>query len=137
MPKLEQIRKQLLIQRSLRRSRRKVRVDSSDVKNYFEANLEKYVDQEKADVSMIKLKSRKQAEELIGKLKKGLSFDSLAKKHSIDAETAKQGGRLATPIVGNRPFGVHKAEVVQQIMKVSEGRWTHPSCPVVPTIFSR
>ncbi|MGE5404827.1 MAG: peptidylprolyl isomerase, partial [Candidatus Saccharibacteria bacterium] len=59
---------------------------------YWENNLGKYG--KKVKVAHILVKSKQEAEDIIVKLKKGASFDRLARQNSLDTSNKDNGGKL-------------------------------------------
>jgi len=88
---------QLLINREVQS---KVKIDPSDVKNYYAANRAKYVQKAQASVSHILLKDEETAQKVLKQAREGSkSFDVLAKAHSEDQNTRSEGGLLKEPVV--------------------------------------
>ncbi len=64
------------------------------IRAFYDAHPDSFMDPEKVHVLEIQVATRKEAEDLIAKLKKGADFASLAKKHSLRAYTKDKGGDL-------------------------------------------
>lgn len=125
--KLNDISKQLLIQTVLEEEiQQKITVDPSDLKNYFEANKEKYSQKERARISLIKVKKKGTATKIVQNLKKGESFAELAKKHSTDTSTKESGGVFNGEVVKGQPFMGHKIETTSSILSTKKDRWVGP-----------
>jgi peptidyl-prolyl cis-trans isomerase D len=90
----------LLLDRELARQR--VIVPPSDVQRYYNDNIQQYSTPERVRASHILLNTggkdeaavRKQAEELLAKIKGGADFAELAKKYSEDPGSKEKGGDL-------------------------------------------
>ena len=82
--------------------RQKIAVTQQDAQRYFEENRERYATPEKVQASHILLKTegkddaavKKQAEDLLARLKSGADFAEMAKKSSEDPVSAAKGGDL-------------------------------------------
>lgn len=124
---LDQIRKQLLVQKIIEEEvQSKVSLDGVDVKNYFEANRNKYIQKARANVSLIKLKDKSKADAVIKQLESGESFASLAKKESLDADTKDSGGKFEGDVIADQGFLTHTAKTVAEIFATAAGKWTKP-----------
>jgi len=76
----------------------KINITNSDVKTYYTANKDRFIDPAKASISHILLEDQKQAKELIDKIKGGEDFGELAKQFSKDENTKEKGGKIETQI---------------------------------------
>ena len=93
--------KYLLLDREL--ARQKVAVPQTDIQRYYNDNIQQYQTQERVRASHILLNTggkdeaavRKQAEELLAKIKGGADFAELAKKYSEDPGSKDKGGEYA------------------------------------------
>jgi len=82
--------------------RQKVAVTGQQIERYYNDNIQQYSTPEQVRASHILLKTdgkddaavKKQAEDLIGQLKKGADFSEMATKYSQDEGSAKKGGDL-------------------------------------------
>ncbi|HWP99522.1 MAG TPA: peptidyl-prolyl cis-trans isomerase [Vicinamibacterales bacterium] len=83
--------------------RAKVPVSEADLRRAYEENLDQYSTPEQVKASHILLKTgegaaeeavRRQAEALVAKIRAGADFAELARRHSQDEATAKNGGDL-------------------------------------------
>jgi peptidyl-prolyl cis-trans isomerase D len=92
--------KYLLLDRE--EARQKVAVPQTDIQRYYNDNIQQYQTQERVRASHILLNTggkdeaavRKQAEELLAKIKGGADFAELAKKYSDDPGSKVKGGDL-------------------------------------------
>jgi len=74
----------------------KINITDSDVKTYYAANKEKFIEPAGATISHILLENQQQANELIEKIKAGEDFGELAKQFSKDENTKEKAGRIET-----------------------------------------
>lgn len=87
---LELAHKTLLGQRLLQQMSAEMKIDETELKErYRTLPLDVQV-----DASHILVKEEKQARDLIAQLERGASFAALARKHTLDTETAARGGAL-------------------------------------------
>ena len=95
----------------------KSEVESNEIKSYYENNKQEFVSPFRLRASHILLRSRKEADEILKKIKKGESFEELAKKHSLDP-TAVKGGDIGyfrkgqlIPEIEEAAFALKKDEI--------------------------
>ncbi len=118
---MEQSLAQVMIQQEVQS---KVSVDPADVRNYFEANRQKYVEKGKADVSHIQIADESRANAISKELEAGRDFAELARENSQDATTKDKGGKLEQPITEGSAFvpGIGKADqFVQAVFTIPVG----------------
>ncbi|PZD96079.1 peptidylprolyl isomerase [Paenibacillus sambharensis] len=72
----------------------KVQVTDAQVQEHFEANKSSYDLPERVKASHILVETREQADDLLAQLEGGADFAALAAKHSLDQNSAPQGGEL-------------------------------------------
>lgn len=72
----------------------KVKVTEDDVKTFYKENPDEAKTKEEVRASHILLKTKEEAEMVKKKLKEGLKFEDLAKKHSLDHVSKETGGDL-------------------------------------------
>ncbi|MDA0839747.1 MAG: peptidyl-prolyl cis-trans isomerase [Planctomycetota bacterium] len=102
----------------------KVSVDPADIRNYFEANRQKYVEKGKATVSHILVPDEAKANAILKELEAGKGFAELAREYSLDATTKEKGGLLEKPITEGADFvpGIGKAaDFVQAAFTIPAG----------------
>jgi parvulin-like peptidyl-prolyl isomerase len=88
------LRQRLLIEKVINRvSQVTSSVDEKTMRQYYEKHREQFLVTEQVRVRQIVVKDRKDAESMLRKLKRGDSFDALAKRHSLGPE-AEEGGDL-------------------------------------------
>ena len=125
--KLDQIKKQFLVDKMLESElKEKIKADESDLFNYFEANKDKYTQKERAQVSLIKVKSKDLANTILSKLKSGQSFSELAKNHSVDESTNGSGGKYSGFITKESQFLGYPKDVSNTILNTNVTKWTKP-----------
>lgn len=92
----------------------KINTDDVTLKAYYEANLDKYMSEQKVTITEILLSDKKQADDLLAQGKKGANFAKLAKKYTERANAQKEGGKLGP--FGEKRYGqmgreAHKLQV--------------------------
>jgi peptidyl-prolyl cis-trans isomerase D len=101
-------------------------VTEAEVKAAYEQRINQFSVAESRSVSHILVKTREEAEKLLGEAKKNpKSFAELAKKHSLDTGTAEKGGDLG--VVSRESLDPKLAETVFAMkdgeMRVAESRF--------------
>lgn len=125
--KFNQIKNRFLVEQMIQSEvESKIKIDESDLSNYFEVNKDKYTQREQAQVSLIKVKSKSLAQSILSKLKSGQRFSALAKKYSVDEKTKKEGGRVSGFVVKGRPFERYSKDVSDEILSTRANKWTRP-----------
>jgi parvulin-like peptidyl-prolyl isomerase len=71
-----------------------IKIDESDLQLYFKANSEKYRVQERRHVYHIQCETREDANRVAERIKKGESFEKVARVESMDTATSGKGGDL-------------------------------------------
>lgn len=93
--RLKQFEEGLLIDAYVDRLRRKELVVSDpEASQFYQAHLQEYLHPTEVQASHILAHTEAQAREVLSRLKKGESFETLARELSADPATAAQGGRL-------------------------------------------
>jgi peptidyl-prolyl cis-trans isomerase C len=103
----------------------KVKIEPSDVRNYYEANRQRYVARAQAAVSHILLKDEETAQKVLKQALEGKAFEELAKEHSLDSKTKSEGGRLKEPVVegAEQVPGIGRApEFAQAVFATGPGK---------------
>ncbi|MBI5640106.1 MAG: peptidylprolyl isomerase [Nitrospirae bacterium] len=72
----------------------KAKVSDQEVKDYYEKNKDDFTTTTQIKASHILVKTEEEAVKVLERLKKGEKFDEIAKKVSIDKNSAKNGGDL-------------------------------------------
>ena len=75
------------------RMRSEITVSSADVRAYYDTHPQEFTEGI-IHASHIVMKTSEEAEEALGQIGKGVSFDSVAKDFSIDKNSAKAGGKM-------------------------------------------
>jgi parvulin-like peptidyl-prolyl isomerase len=88
------IRAQLLQEELSKKVTGGVKVTDAEIKSYYEKNKEQYGQPESRDVRHILVPTKKQAQQLHTQLQAGGNFAALARRHSKDPGSKKQGGKL-------------------------------------------
>ncbi|OGP91937.1 MAG: hypothetical protein A2Z19_05880 [Deltaproteobacteria bacterium RBG_16_54_18] len=90
----ERLRQRLLIEKVINRvSPPTAAIDEDAVRKYYKKHRADFIASDQVRARQIVVKSRQEAEDLLKRIKRGDSFEELAKKHSITPE-ADQGGDL-------------------------------------------
>lgn len=87
-------RDQILQEKLYKQVTEKVKPTEAELTKYYEDNEEQFSQPESRDVRHILVKSKKKADELYAELQGGADFAKLAKEHSTDPGTKKNGGEL-------------------------------------------
>lgn len=103
-------------------------VPQAELQKLYDAEKTRYGDKE-YDVSVIAVKSEKEAKDIIAQLNKGANFADLAKKFSLMAQNKDNGGELGWVIPGNLgsigvAFSQLSAGSVGQAPVAVQGGWT-------------
>jgi peptidyl-prolyl cis-trans isomerase C len=93
--KVNEFKKITLIKMALEREvEQKAKVSPEDVKEFYEKNPDSFIIGQQIRASHILVETKEEAEGLYEKIKKGSSFEELAKKFSKDRGSASKGGDL-------------------------------------------
>lgn len=124
---ISQIEKQILVQKVIEEEvQGKVVADEADVKNYFEANRARYDIPDRANISLIKVKSQSQAKSLAEKIKTAEDFSKQAKVNSIDENTKDKGGLIAEEIRRGQGVRELSADLTDQVFDLKVGEISKP-----------
>ena len=95
----DQLREQLLTQQLITSLSSGKQATEAEIKEYYEANKAQYFQKaaKRASHILFKEDDEKTAREVLGKLKDGSDFATLAKRYSTDSATAAKGGDLGWP----------------------------------------
>ncbi len=107
----------LLLQREIES---KVKVSDQEIKDYYEKNKEKFAPVAQIRISQILVKTEKEAEQILEKLRKGENFAQIAKKSSIDTVSAKNGGDMGFLSKGQMDPELEAAALKLRIGEISE-----------------
>ena len=128
LKKLEEFKKLTLVSALLEKEiMSKSTVSDQEVKDYYEKNKADFAATSQIRASHILVKTEGEARKILERLKKGEKFDVVAKKESIDKESAKNGGDIGY---------FSKGQVVPEFEKVAAGLKKGEMSPVpVKTSF--
>ena len=114
------IKEQLVIQQLLNNTI-KIDVNDTEISDYFDKNKDQLKQQLSVNASHILVNSSEEANEIIKDLKKGKSFEELAKEKSIDPGSKDNGGNL-----GLFPKGVMIKEFEDSAFELEVGEISKP-----------
>jgi peptidyl-prolyl cis-trans isomerase C len=120
---LDQIRTGVLAQRVRNDEARAAAPTASDLMDYYQSHKDEFVQPERAQVSLILLDTREDAESVIEALKGGADFAELAKARSVHGPTRNAGGVVqgdVTRAAGVPGFG-RRPELLDHIFALAEG----------------
>ena len=127
--KIEQFKKQLLTNAYLQEVLKEVQfVSDLEARSHFERYKDDY--NSLVEVSHISSSSREEAEEILSKIKNGVSFSKLAKDYSTDSETADNKGYLGSfrkgelavyPLFEEAVFSLKKAGEISDVVETEFG----------------
>jgi len=90
--KLEDLKKRVIVEAFVRKKiDQDVKISDDDMKKFYDQNKDKFNSGEQIRASHILVKDEKTAQDILAQLKKGASFEDLARKYSADASAAKGG----------------------------------------------
>jgi peptidyl-prolyl cis-trans isomerase C len=90
--KLAELKKRIIVDTYLKtKVEAESKVSDEDLKKFYEQNLDKFKTGEQIRASHILVKSEQEAQAILDQLKKGSSFENLAKAKSTDSSAAKGG----------------------------------------------
>jgi len=90
--RLEDLRKRLIVETYLKKKvEQEALVSDAELKKFYDENKDKFKTGEQVRASHILVKTEKEAQDILAELKKGTSFEDLAKKYSTDSTAAKGG----------------------------------------------
>ncbi len=76
----------------------KINITETDLKTYYEAHKDQYVEPETAQISHIRVEEQSTARDIIRQLDEGADFAELAQQFSTDTATSENGGVIAAPV---------------------------------------
>src|SRR4030043_1688305 len=95
LKKVEDFKKITLIGQLLEKEiESKAKVTDQDVKDYYEKNKEDFAPVSQIRMSLILVKTEEEAKKILERLNKGEDFAKVAKKSSVDLNSAKNGGDM-------------------------------------------
>jgi peptidyl-prolyl cis-trans isomerase C len=108
----------------------KIKIADQEVTSAYDANKSRFFSGfEQRSFSHILVKDRSTATQILEDLKRGVSYDSLAKTKSIDGNSAKNGGRLPgyyrrdvlNPVVANVVFSMKSEGEISSAIQTQAG----------------
>lgn len=90
--KLEELKKRVVVEAYLKKKvEEQSNLTDDEMKKFYEQNKDKFRSDNQVRASHILVKSEKEAQDLLARLKAGEKFEELAQKHSMDAANTKGG----------------------------------------------
>ncbi|HEX2769768.1 MAG TPA: peptidylprolyl isomerase [Geobacteraceae bacterium] len=90
--KLEELKKRLIVEAFLKKKiEDQANITDADLQKFYDQNKDKFNTGDQVRASHILVKSEKEAQDILGQIKKGGNFEALAKKYSVDSAGAKGG----------------------------------------------
>ncbi|MBF0329914.1 MAG: peptidyl-prolyl cis-trans isomerase [Nitrospirae bacterium] len=115
--KLEDIKKELIVTTYLQKEvLSKIKVEDKDVQNYYNSHPDEFKNREEVRLSQIVLSDKKEADDMLLKLKEKKEFAELAARYSTDKISALRRGDVGYFIKKQLP-----AEVREDIFKMKVG----------------
>lgn len=120
--KLEDLKKRVVVEAYLKKKvEDQSTLSDEEIKKFYEQNKEKFRSGEQVRASHILVKTEKEAQDLLARIKAGDKFEELAQKHSLDAANTK-GGDLGwfskgamLPAFEKTAFGMKEGEIAGPI----------------------
>lgn len=121
---LKQLKKDIelyLVQRKIWEKETKgITVSDEEIAKYYEENKERFAIEEEVKARHILVKTEREAEEILQKIKEGADFAELAEEYSIDSGNKNQGGDLGWFGRGKMVPEFEKVAFKTEVGKVSE-----------------
>jgi peptidyl-prolyl cis-trans isomerase C len=90
--KLEELKKRVVVEAFLKKKiEDQANISDADLQKFYDQNKDKFNTGDQVRASHILVKSEKEAQDILGQIKKGANFEALAKKNSVDSAGAKGG----------------------------------------------
>ena len=90
--KLEELKKRVIVEAYLKKKlEEQANITDADLQKYYDQNKDKFQTGDQVRASHILVKTEKEAQDILGQIKKGGNFEELAKKYSIDSAKAMGG----------------------------------------------
>jgi peptidyl-prolyl cis-trans isomerase C len=90
--RLEDLKKRVVVEAFVRKKiEQDIKISDDEMKKFYDQNKDKFKSGEQVKASHILVKSESSAQDILSQLKKGASFEELARKNSADASAAKGG----------------------------------------------
>jgi peptidyl-prolyl cis-trans isomerase C len=121
LKKVEDFKKITLIGQLLEKEiESKAKVADQDVKDYYEKHKEDFAPVSQIRMSLILVKTEEEAKNILERLNKGEDFAKVAKKSSVDLNSAKNGGDLGYLSRGQMTSELESVAVRLKTGKISE-----------------
>jgi parvulin-like peptidyl-prolyl isomerase len=106
----------------------KIKIEDDDLKNFFEAHKNKYVQKEAVKVRLIKAGMKEIAEKIAEELKAGKIFEAMAKEISLDKQTAANKGEFKSWVrKGEDDLGIGNVDKISKVLfSAKKGEITSP-----------
>lgn len=115
--KVTEFENSLVITRFIKQNvEKKISLTDGELTRYYQDHKPRFRSDVKIEASVILLRTETAATMVLEKLKKGESFEGMAKKYSIDLPSAKKGGSL-----GMVEIGTVYPEVWRELKKLNQG----------------
>ena len=127
--RLARVEKELIVNKVLEEEvKDKVKIEDDDLKNFFKANQNKYVQKEAVKVRLIKAGMKEIAEKIAEELKAGKTFEAMAKEVSLDKQTAANKGEFKNWVrKGEDDLGIGNVDQVSKVLfSAKKGEITPP-----------
>ncbi len=127
--RLVQAEKELIVNKVLEQEvKDKIKIEDNDLKNFFEARKNQYVEKEAVKVSLIKAGMKQIAEKILEEINQGKAFETIAEEVSLDKKTAENKGKLKNWIRrGEDDLGIGNVdEVSKALFSIKKGAITAP-----------
>lgn len=110
----EKVKKQLLAEKMLDKLFKDIKVEESEMKEYYEKNKNSFYTSETAEMAHVMVADEETAKKVISEIKSGLKFEDAVKKYSTDSMTKNKNGSfgLQTKAVIEQMFGPDFASAV-------------------------
>jgi peptidyl-prolyl cis-trans isomerase C len=95
-------------------------VTNDEIKEYYQQNLTKFASPPKVKARHILVRNRKEAEQVMEKLRNKGDFAKLAKEYSIDLPMAREGGSMGTIEKGRTLPELDKALFILNVGEISD-----------------
>lgn len=116
----EKVKAQLILEKVLTKD---VVIDEETVRDFYDENQDLYDIEDAYRTRMIVLNNVQEAEEAIGELESGSSFEALARERSVDAATRSLGGDIGYITPGQSTLD---ERIVQAAASVEPDSWSSP-----------
>jgi len=127
--RLEEVRREVLLAAAINHlHNEEIKVSDQEIRDYFEKHREEFADPVQLKVSHILLSNENRAREVLQKLRRGASFEKLARENSIDTFTAVNGGDMGFIERGDMPpefeepvFSLQSVGEISDVIKTPYG----------------